>query len=83
MENLKVIGNVEKPRIGDHYVIIKVKVTWIIPVDHFLVSGALPKIEPIPHIPGAESRGIVEQIGEHVDDSQTKKGDRVFTVGSF
>jgi NADPH:quinone reductase-like Zn-dependent oxidoreductase len=77
LENLKVIDNVEKPRIDDHSVLIKVKMTGINPIDHFVVSGALPKIEPIPHIPGAESSGIVEQIGQHVDDNQIKKGDRV------
>jgi NADPH:quinone reductase-like Zn-dependent oxidoreductase len=77
LENLKVINNLEKPRIGDHGVLIKVKVTGINPIDHFVVSGELPKIEPIPHIPGAESSGIVEQIGQHVDDSRIKKGDRV------
>jgi NADPH:quinone reductase-like Zn-dependent oxidoreductase len=77
LENLKVIDNVEKPRIDDHDVLIKVKTAGINPIDHFVVSGALPKIEPIPHIPGAESSGIVEQIGDHVDNSLIQKGDRV------
>src|SRR5918996_1449081 len=77
LENLKIIDNIEKPRIDDHSVLIKVKVTGINPIDHFVVSGALPKIEPIPHIPGAESSGTVEQIGQHVDDSRIKKGDMV------
>jgi NADPH:quinone reductase-like Zn-dependent oxidoreductase len=77
LENLKVIDNVEKPRIDDHGILIKVKITGINPIDHFVVSGALPKIEPIPHIPGAESSGIIEEIGDHVDDSRIKKGDRV------
>jgi NADPH:quinone reductase-like Zn-dependent oxidoreductase len=77
LENLKVIDNVEKPRIDDHGILIKVKIAGINPIDHFVVSGALPKIEPIPHIPGAESSGIVEEIGDHVDDSRIKKGDRV------
>jgi NADPH:quinone reductase-like Zn-dependent oxidoreductase len=77
LENLKVIDNVEKPSIDDHDVLIKVKTAGINPIDHFVVSGALPKIEPIPHIPGAESSGIVEQIGDHVDNSLIQKGDRV------
>jgi NADPH:quinone reductase-like Zn-dependent oxidoreductase len=77
LENLKVIDNVEKPRIDDHGILIKVKIAGINPIDHFVVSGALPKIEPILHIPGAESSGIVEEIGDHVDDSRIKKGDRV------
>jgi NADPH:quinone reductase-like Zn-dependent oxidoreductase len=77
LENLKVIDNVEKPKIDDHDILIKVKTAGINPIDHFVVSGALPKIEPIPHIPGAESSGTVEQIGHHVDDSLIQKGDRV------
>jgi len=77
LENLRIIDNVERPRIGDHDVLIRVKVTGINPIDHFVVSGSLPKIEPIPHIPGAESSGIVEQIGNHVVDGRIKKGDRV------
>ena len=77
LENLKVIDNLEKPRIDDHGILIKVKITGINPIDHFVVSGALPKIEPIPHIPGAESSGIVEEIGHHVDDGRIKKGDKV------
>lgn len=77
LENLKIIDNFEKPRIGDHDVLIKVKMTGINPIDHYVVSGELPKIEPVPHIPGAESTGIVEQIGHHIDDSRIKTGDRV------
>jgi NADPH:quinone reductase-like Zn-dependent oxidoreductase len=52
LENLKVIDNVERPRIDDHSVLTKVKKTGINPIDYFVVTGALPKIEPIPHIPG-------------------------------
>jgi len=37
------------------------------PIDNFVVSGALPKLNPFPHIPGAESTGIVEKIGSHVN----------------
>jgi NADPH:quinone reductase-like Zn-dependent oxidoreductase len=35
--------------------LIKVKVAGINPIDNFVVSGALPKLIPLPnHIPGAE-----------------------------
>ena len=37
----------------------------------------LPNIIPYPHIPGAESSGIVEQIGSHVSNNNIKVGDRV------
>ena len=77
LENLKVIDNAEEPKINDHDVLIKVKVAGVNPIDHVVASGSLPKVDPIPHIPGAESSGIIEELGGHVNNSQLKKGDRV------
>lgn len=77
LENLKVIDNAEDPKIKDHDMLIKVKTAGVNPIDHFVVSGMLPKIDPLPHIPGAESSGIVEQIGSHVSNDNIKVGDRV------
>jgi NADPH:quinone reductase-like Zn-dependent oxidoreductase len=77
LENLKVIDNAEEPKIGDHDILIKVKMTGVNPIDHFVTSGALPKVNPLPHIPGAESSGIVEEVGSHVNNVSIKKGDRV------
>lgn len=51
--------------------------TGVNPIDHFVVSEMLPEIVPFPHIPGAESSGIVEEIGIHVNDNNIQKGDRV------
>ena len=77
LENLKVVDSAERPKTGDHDVLIKVRMTGVNPIDHFVVSGSLPKLDPIPHIPGAESSGIVEEVGSHVNKDQLKKGDRV------
>src|SRR5215210_7496140 len=77
LENLKVTDNAEQPKISDHDILIKVKLAGINPIDHFVVSGALPKIHPLPHIPGAESSGIIEQVGSHINNENFKKGDRV------
>jgi NADPH:quinone reductase-like Zn-dependent oxidoreductase len=78
LENLKVIDNVQEPKISDHDILIKVIVAGINPIDYFVVSGALPKLNPLPHIPGAESSGIVEQVGSHVNSNNNiKEGDRV------
>jgi NADPH:quinone reductase-like Zn-dependent oxidoreductase len=77
LDNLKVIDNAEEPKISDHDVLIKVKVAGVNPIDHIVTSGALPKVDPLPHIPGAESSGIVEELGSHVNNSGIKKGDRV------
>ncbi len=77
LENLEVVDSVEEPKVADHDVLIKVKVAGINPIDYFVISGALARIEPFPHIPGAESSGIVEEVGSHVNNNQIKKGDRV------
>ena len=79
LENLKVIDNAERPKISDHDILIKVKMAGVNPIDSFVVSGALPKIDPLPHVPGAESAGIIEEIGSHVNNANNnfKKGDRV------
>ena len=77
LENLRVIDNVEEPQINDHDVLIQVKVAGVNPIDHFVASGTLPRVYPLPHIPGAESSGIVEELGNHVNNSEIKKGDRV------
>lgn len=77
LDNLKVIDNVDEPKIGDHDVLIKVKLAGVNPIDHSVVSGMLPRIVPFPHIPGAESSGIVEQVGSEINDSSIRKGDRV------
>jgi len=77
LENLKVTDKAERPRISDHDILIKVKLAGVNPIDHLVVSGTLPKIAPLPHIPGAESSGIVEELGSHENSSNLKKGDRV------
>ena len=76
IENLKVIDNVEKPKLANpDNVLIKVKVAGLNPIDNVVVSGSIPAVRPIPHIPGAEVSGIVDEIGSEV--SRLKKGDRV------
>jgi NADPH:quinone reductase-like Zn-dependent oxidoreductase len=77
LDNLKVIDNVDEPKVGDRDVLIKVKLAGVNPIDHFVVSGMLPRIVPFPHIPGAESSGIVEQVGSGINDGNIRKGDRV------
>jgi NADPH:quinone reductase-like Zn-dependent oxidoreductase len=74
LENLKIKHDVEQPRITDHDVLIRVKVAGVNPIDHFVVSGTRP-IKPVPHIPGAETSGVIEEAGRHV--KSLKIGDRV------
>jgi NADPH:quinone reductase-like Zn-dependent oxidoreductase len=77
LENLTVMDNVKDPLLTDHHdVLIRVKVAGVNPIDNFVVSGALPKLIPLPnHIPGAEISGVVEEFGSHVNN--LRKGDRV------
>src|SRR6185437_3964108 len=79
LENLRVTDKAQRPKMSDHDILIKVKMAGVNPIDSFVVSGALPKIDPLPHIPGAESSGIIEEVGSHVNDGNNnyKKGDRV------
>ena len=74
LENLQIKHDVEQPKITDHDVLIRVKAAGVNPIDHFVVSGTRP-IKPIPHIPGAETSGVIEEAGLHV--KSLKIGDRV------
>ena len=77
LDNLKVLDNAEDPKMKNRDIRIKIITAGVNPIDHIVVSGMLPKILPFPHIPGAESSGIVEQIGSHVSNDNIKVGDRV------
>ena len=77
LENLKVIDDAPEPKLSDNDVLIRVKVCGINPIDYFVASGGLPKLSPIPHIPGAETSGIVQDVGSHVSSNKVKKGDTV------
>jgi NADPH:quinone reductase-like Zn-dependent oxidoreductase len=72
LENLKIKQDIEEPKITDHDVFIKVKMSGINPIDHFAISGAR-ETKPIPHIPGAETAGELEKTGKHV--TSMKRGD--------
>jgi len=74
LENLRIKQDTEEPKITEHDVLVKVKMAGINPIDHFAISGAR-EIKPIPHIPGAEIAGVVEETGKHV--SSLTQGDRV------
>lgn len=77
IENLKVMDNVERPKLTNpDDVLIKVKVAGVNPIDNVVVSGSIPTLSPMPHIPGAEVTGIIDEIGNEVNNG-LKKGDRV------
>ena len=76
IENLKVVDDAEKPKLANpDDVLIKVKVAGVNPIDNVVTSGSIPAVKPIPHIPGAEVSGTVDEIGSEVNG--LKKGNRV------
>jgi NADPH:quinone reductase and related Zn-dependent oxidoreductases len=66
-----------RPKPGPHEVLIKVVESGVNPVDYYTVTSI--RVKPIPHIPGAEFAGIVEEVGEHVTGFEP--GDRVVVYG--
>jgi NADPH:quinone reductase-like Zn-dependent oxidoreductase len=76
LENLKIIDKVQEPKINYQDVLIKVKVDVINPIYYMVASGSRAGINPIPHIPGAETAGTIEKVGNQVSNN-LKKGDRI------
>jgi NADPH:quinone reductase-like Zn-dependent oxidoreductase len=79
LENLE-IRDVDTPSVELDDVLIKVKMAGVNPID-FRVVNTMPVVKPMPHIPGAEFAGIVDEVGGRV--SALKKGDRVTVYGRF
>ncbi len=58
-QGLDVIEDVQQPTIADYDVLIKVKAAGVNPIDYLMVSN-IPGIKPLPHIPGVEVTGVIE-----------------------
>ncbi|MFJ9615296.1 NADP-dependent oxidoreductase [Streptomyces noursei] len=74
---------VEEPHAGPGQVRIAVRATGVTPADWYLRSGMLRDIAPLdlPHIPGMDAAGTVDEVGEGVTD--TAVGDEVFGLVPF
>ncbi len=72
LENLK-ITEAKEPKPERGQVLIKVKMAGVNPIDALVVT-VIPS-NPMPHIPGGEFAGIVEEVGDGV--TSIKPGDRV------
>ncbi|MFB6489933.1 MAG: alcohol dehydrogenase catalytic domain-containing protein [Thermoproteus sp. AZ2] len=73
LANLKV-GDFLDPRPGPGEVLVRVKYFGINPVDIMTIEGFI-RAQPMPHVPGAEFVGVVEDVGLGV--SGFAKGDPV------
>lgn len=72
------ITEVEKPKISEHQVLIKVLTAGVNPLDNLISRGEVKLIVPykLPQTAGNELVGIVERVGNQVHKFQ--EGDRVF-----
>lgn len=59
LDNLNVKEDVQQPTITDYDVLIKVRAAGVNPIDYLTVSN-IPGIKPLPHIPGVEVTGVIE-----------------------
>ncbi len=73
LENLQ-IRDAAAPSLGLDDVLIRVKMAGVNPVD-FRTVTVMTNVRPIPHIPGAEFAGVVDEVGGRV--STLRKGNRV------
>ncbi len=73
LENLSV-RDVEIPKVGPGTVLIRIRMAGVNPID-FKAVTSIPHVSPVPHIPGAEFAGEIEEVGSGV--SGLAKGDRV------
>ncbi|WP_327035944.1 NADP-dependent oxidoreductase [Micromonospora ureilytica] len=74
------LGTTTEPRPRAGQIRIRVHATGVSPVDVGLRSGRTPMSAqlPLPHIPGVDAAGIVDEIGDDVDG--VTLGDHVFGI---
>ncbi|MFJ2738572.1 NADP-dependent oxidoreductase [Streptomyces sp. NPDC087440] len=77
------VEEAEEPHAGPGQVRIAVRATGITPADHYLRAGMLRSVATLdlPHIPGMDAAGIVDEVGEGV--TGTAVGDAVFGLVPF
>jgi alcohol dehydrogenase len=69
------VAQVEDPTVDDQGVIVKVEASGICRSDWHGWLGHDPDIRQLPHVPGHELAGVVEETGKHVRN--WRKGERV------
>jgi hypothetical protein len=51
LENLQMTRGVPEPELHDSAILIKVKLAGVNPFDQLVISGKVPGLSPMPHIP--------------------------------
>ncbi len=72
------IAEAEEPHPGPGQIRVAVRAAGVTPGDWKLRSGEFPRPVPLPHIPGVDAAGVVDEIGEGV--TGVAPGDPVFGV---
>ena len=82
IENLEIRHNVGEPKLTDYDdVLVRVRMCGVNPIDHMVTSCAVP-VRPLPHIPGCEISGTIEEIGKHVK-GDLHEGDRILFTAEY
>ncbi|MDQ2732177.1 MAG: NADPH:quinone reductase [Armatimonadota bacterium] len=66
---------------GPGQVVVRIHAAGVNPVDTYIRAGAYGRLTPPPYTPGSDAAGVIEAVGEGVQD--VKVGDRVYTAGTL
>ena len=70
------VAEVAEPHAGPGQIRIAVRASGVTPADTYLRSGRFSERVSLPHVPGIDAAGVVDEVGEGVTDVRT--GDEVF-----
>ncbi|MFJ5987312.1 NADP-dependent oxidoreductase [Lentzea sp. NPDC092896] len=70
------VAEVAEPHAGPGQVRIAVRASGVTPGDTYLRSGMFGERLPLPHVPGVDAAGVVDEVGEGV--TGVSPGDEVF-----
>ncbi|MFJ8964359.1 NADP-dependent oxidoreductase [Lentzea sp. NPDC102401] len=72
------VAEIAEPHAGPGQVRIAVRASGVTPGDTYLRSGMFGERLPLPHVPGVDAAGVVDEVGEGV--TGVNQGDEVFGV---
>lgn len=72
------VGELPTPELGAGQILIRVRAVAVNPIDTYVRSGAVAADLPSPYILGCDAAGIVEAVGEGVQ--QFSEGDRIWAT---
>ena len=72
------LEEVPTPRPASGQVLVRIHAVGVNPYDTYMRAGVYAVKPPLPYTPGSDGAGVVEAVGEGVDN--VKKGDRVYVA---